>query len=400
MKPYIVLLFSYLILLAACGTQKEHEGHKHETVTQYYTCSMDPQVIETKPGKCPICKMDLTPISADQLHTDGIKLSEQQEQLANIKTTQVKFDYVDNHVYATGIVKENENTTYLINARLQGRVEKLRVKTNGYFIKKGEVLYELYSEELNSTQRELIFAWKKWQEKPEDVLLVSMVKAAEQKLELWGVSSRQIQRIQKATDVLTPFPIESPFSGFVKNNGLTEGANIMAGDVLFELSNYTSLWVDAQFYPNETMAIQEGNVVDIEIEGNEKALLQGKVIQVLPQVSSNSMVNMVRILIEPNSAYIQPGMQANVYWHQTSEKALVIPVSAILRDSQGASVWVKNKDGKYESRMIHLSAISGTNASVHHGLIEGEKVVTSGAYLLQSEYVFKKGINPMAGHDM
>ncbi|MBY0425044.1 MAG: efflux RND transporter periplasmic adaptor subunit [Cytophagales bacterium] len=388
------------MILISCSKKTEHSEHgEKDSSKTYYTCSMDPQIMESKPGKCPICRMDLTPVSREQMQSNGIKLSEQQEKLANIQTMPIGYDYVDSKIFATGVVKENENNITFISTRVDGRIDKLNYKTNGVYINKGDIVYEIYSEMLASTQSELINAYKLLQEKPNDVALQSIINAANSKLKLWGISKRQIEQIKNQKEPTIPFPIESPSSGYINNIAITQGAIVMEGQSLIELTEYKTLWVDAQFYPNETININKGNMVDVMVVGASTNSLKGKVIQILPQVSSNSTVNIVRILIVPDSPHIKPGMQANIYWHKSNEKTLVVPTNAVLRDSKGATVWIKNK-GIYESKMVHLGELSGDKASILHGLNEGDTVVISGSYLLQSEYIFKKGNNPLEGHDM
>lgn len=392
-------IFIVMLFLISCETKNSHTGDQKDSSSDvYYTCSMDPQVVESKPGKCPICKMELTPVKKS--NSKGIKLSIQQEKLANIQTAKVAYGYVDSKIYATGTIKENEQNITFINARIDGRIDKLNYKTTGNYINKGDIVYEVYSEMLAATQSELINAYKKLEQNPSDLALQSIVRAATSKLELWGLSRRQIERIKHQTKPSIPFPIESPYSGYINKINITEGSIVMEGTPLIELIEYKTLWVEAQFYPNETVNITNGNLVEVMVEGLSGDAIEGKVIQVLPQVSSGSAINIVRILITPNSSFIKPGMQANIYWHKSTEKTLVIPTNALIRDSKGATIWFKNKEGEYESKMVHLGEISGNRASVLHGLNEGDSVVVSGAYLLQSEYIFKKGNNPMQGHDM
>lgn len=393
MKNYILFI---LTLLLSCESKTKHTNHSdHDSL--YYTCSMDPQVLEKKPGKCPICKMELTPIKIS--NSKGLKLREQQERLANIKTTSVGYDYIDSKICATGVVKENENNTIFINARMEGRIDQLNFKTNGAYIKKGDIVYEIYSEMLASTQSELINATKKLQDNPKDLAMQTILEAAIKKLELWGISKKQIEKVKKQNKPSIPFPIESPSSGFINKINITEGAIVMEGSPLIELTTYKNLWVDAEFYSTETSMIRKGSLVDVKIEGTHDHLIEGKVIEILPQVSSGTAVTIVRIVIVPDLPNLQPGMQANIYWHHSNEKALIVPTNAVLRDSEGVVVWVK-KDGVYESKMVHLGEVSGDRASIIHGLNEGDTVVISGSYLLQSEYILKKGGVHKEGHNM
>ena len=399
---YIIPIIFCLLLLAGCTGKKEHQ---HETVDAkghkvFYTCSMDPQVMENKPGKCPICHMDLTPISVDQIQTNGVKLSDEQVILANIKTQKVAYGFLENKIFATGTVKENQDNVKFVNARIDGRIDKLNIKTNGTTIKKGQILYQIYSEMLAATQSEYIQTWKLLSKDPNDPLLKTIQKTAASKLQLWGLTETQIEQLKLIEKPRIPYPILSPVSGIVKSVKISEGSTVMEGDPLFELTEYNSLWVEAQFYPNETEQINEGNTVNVYVEGNDRAAITGKIIQVLPQVSASSTVNIVRILINPKGDDIRPGMQANVAWNNKGTRSIVIPSSAILREEKGNTVWIKNKDKVYEPVMVEVYKVSGKRAEILHGLKEGDEIVISGAYLLQSEYVFKKGHDPMAGHKM
>lgn len=384
-----------MMILFACENKTSHADHTHGD-SIYYTCSMDPQVMEKKPGKCPICKMELTPVKMS--NSKGIKLSAQQEKLANIKTLTAEYDYIDNKIYATGIVKEDENKTIFINARMDGRIDQLNFKTKGEYIKKGAIIYKIYSEMLASTQSELIHANKRLKDDPNDITYRSIMEAAINKLKLWGISERQIEAIKNQSKPVIPYPIESPYSGYINNINITEGAMVMEGTPLVELRDYKTLWVEAEFYSSEISKIKKGSTVEVVVEGIQNHIIEGKVIEVLPQVSSGSTVTIVRIHIKPD-VQVKPGMQAYVYWHESNDKSLVIPSNAVIRDSQGATVWVK-KSGIYESKKVHIGEVTGNRVSIIHGLNEGDTIVISGSYLLQSEFILKKGGIPMEGHHM
>ena len=393
----------YTIILAlwlSCQNKDNHEGHDKDGPKVYYTCSMDPQVMETKPGKCPICKMELTPITLDQIQSNGIKLSDEQIRLANIKTKIISFGYIDEQVFAIGTVKENENNIHFINSRIDGRIDRLNFKTKGASINKGQVIYEIYSEMLASTQSEFINNWKLLAQNPNNILLKNIYQTVYNKLLLWGISNSQIEKLKSLDKPLIPFPIISQVSGVIRTVRISEGNTVMEGQPLFELTEYKSFWVDAQFYQNETVQIHSGKTVEVFVEGMAEEPLIGSVVQILPQVSPSSTINIVRIIITPTNSFVRPGMQANVAWHKEGEKSLIIPSNAILREASGNTVWIKNKQGIYEPKMVHIGDISGSRVEILHGIEDGDEVVVSGAYLLQSEFIFKKGNNPMAGHDM
>jgi len=393
-----LLIFCFTLILFSCEKKTETDTQHVHHSNIYYTCSMDPQVLEHKPGKCPICHMDLTPISLEQMQGNTIKLSAEQALLANIQTKVVGFDNIENQIYATGIVKENQNNIIFVNARVDGRIDKLFIKTNGISIQKGQILYEIYSEMLAATQSEFITNWKLLSKQPDDILLKNIYQNSFHKLVLWGITPAQIEQLKLQDKPPIPYPIVSPAAGVVKAVKISEGNTVMEGQSLFELTTYTSLWVDAQFYSNEMDESNIGKTVYLSFE-NEKST-KGEIIEVLPQVSPSSTVTIVRIAFQNTNNEIRPGMQANILWNTKSDKSLTIPINAVLQDANETTVWVKNTDGSYEAKMVHVGKKTHTTAEILHGLKAGDEVVISGAYLLQSEFIFKKGMNPMAGHDM
>lgn len=395
MKKLFMLCFS--ILLFAC--EKKTESHNHAADT-YYTCSMDPQVIEHKPGKCPICHMELTPVSAKQLQGKSIRLSNEQILLANIQTKIVGFDNIDNRIYTTGIVSENENNASTINARVDGRIDKLFIKTNGITVQKGQVLFEMYSEMLTAAQSEFITNWKLLANQPNDMLLKNIHLNLINKLTLWGVTHTQIEQLKLQEKPRIPFPVTSPVSGIIKSVSISEGNTVMEGQALFEITSYNTLWVDAQFYSNEIDKNSIGKIVYLSFENGNKKITEGEIIEILPQLAPSSTITIVRIFFRNSDPEKVPGMQVNIMWHAKADESLIVPVNAVLQDAADHTVWVKNTDGSYEAKMVHIGKTTNTTAEILHGLKAGDEIVISGAYLLQSEFIFKKGVNPMAGHDM
>jgi len=362
---------------------------------------MDPQVMETKPGKCPICHMDLTPISLEQMQGNTIKLSNEQTLLANIQTKVIGFDNIKNQIYATGVVKENENSIQYINARIEGRIEKMFIKTTGVSVKKGQLLYKIYSEMLAATQSEFITNWKLIEQNPNDVLSKRIYQNSLNKLVLWGLSPSQIEQLKTQVKPPIPYPVLSTATGIINKINISEGSTVMEGQNLFGLVDYTTLWVDAEFYANEVQSTNIGDMVQLRFDGQQtKHTVTGKIIEIIPQVSPSSTVTLARIAFDNPSYSIQPGMQATITFQKESNKSILVPTNAVLKGAKENTVWVKNSDGSYEPKMVHIGTSNSSLTEILHGLNTGDEVVVSGSYLLQSEFIFKKGINPMAGHDM
>jgi Cu(I)/Ag(I) efflux system membrane fusion protein len=396
---YIAIVFISILLFSCMHEEKKETAHTH-AITTYYTCSMDPQVLEPKPGKCPICHMELTPISLEQMQGNTIKLSAEQTLLANIQTKVIGFDQIENQIYATGIVKENENSIQYVNARVEGRIEKLFFKTTGVPVKKGQILYEIYSEMLTATQSEFITNWKLLEKNPTDALLKHIYQNALNKLLLWGLTQNQIEQLKVRNKPLMSYPIVSTATGIISKINISEGTTVMEGQNLFQFVDYTTLWIDAEFYATEVQKNDIGTIVQIRFDGQQVKNITGRIIEILPQVSPSSTVTIARIEFKNSLSTIQPGMQVNIIFQKDNVKSILVPTNAVLKGSKENTVWIKNNDGSYEAKMVHVGAMNSSTTEILHGLKAGDEVVISGSYLLQSEYIFKKGLNPMTGHDM
>ncbi|MBY0425626.1 MAG: efflux RND transporter periplasmic adaptor subunit, partial [Cytophagales bacterium] len=369
----------------------------------FYSCSMDPQVMEKKPGKCPICKMDLTKITIDKnAKQNSLKLSDEQVELANIKTMTVQEEELGRQKTLNAQLVINENKRFKISSRVGGRIERLYVKNSGEVIKEGTLIYELYSEELLAAQKEYLVALEKTRQlSNSDLDYNQIMEGAKNKLLLWGMSESQVKALETKETTFSNFiQIYSKQAGVVTSVNVKEGDYVMDGDALFEIADLSSLWVEAQIYSTEVGQLNSNDPVSITIEGFPEKKWNSRVSFAAPQLEVQSKINLIRAEIPNPNRELKPGMQANVHLKENTTKAIAIPLNAVLQDSKGATVWIKKKDGSYESRMVVTGIESNDKIEIRSGIEIGEEVVISGAYLLNSEYVFKKGMNPMDGHGM
>lgn len=359
---------------------------------EYYTCSMDPQVMENKSGNCPICHMKLIKVMKNNLKTGQIRLSAQQIKLANITYDTVAIHEFAKEITLTGKVTVDPTLSDAISARVQGRIEKLEVKNNGEFIPKGHLLYEIVSEELNSLQAEYLLTFQS------PTPLDGFREAAKRKMLLYGMSEVQINQLKQTKKVFESIPVYSPIEGIATEVSVTEGSYVTAGATLFRFTSLQSLWVDAQVYLPYVQYIKIGMEANFSIPAAREKLFSGTVIFTAPEVQSPQRFLLARFRITNPSEQIKPGMLTNISIETEKKKAITVPVEAIIQDSKGANVWVRNNDGVFENRMVTVGMQNSRQIEITDGLDEGDIVVVTGAYLLNSEYVFKKGANPMEGH--
>ena len=386
----VMAFVSSLQLFTSCSLKKNNTGSI--AADEYYTCSMDPQVIENHEGTCPICHMMLIKVKKNTLKPGQIKLSAQQMKLANISYDTLRVHELVKEINLTGIVTVDQNLSSAISAKIQGRIEKLAVKNVGDYISKGQLLYEIYSEDLSSAQQEYIFSIQN------SIHSLNFAEKAKNKLLLYGMKESQIEFIKKSKKILQTVPVYSEVEGFVNEISVSEGNYVSLGETLFRFAALNSLWVEAQVYLSYLPYLEIGTEANFSIPAASEKYFAGKVIFIDPQVQSPQRYVLARFLILDPSQQIKPGMLANIRLQTENRKSLVLPIDAIIQDSNGANVWVRNKDGVFENKMVTVGMQNSGHIEIIDGIKEGDVVVVSGAYLLNSEYIFKKGANPMESH--
>ncbi len=386
---FLLMIISSLLILSSC----KHKDSQADMAgpDEYYTCSMDPQVIENHAGNCPICHMKLIKVNKNMLKAGQIQLSNQQIQLANITFDTLWMQELAKEVTLTGRITIDENLSDAISSRVGGRIVKLFVKNAGEYVSKGQLLLEMYSEDLNSAQHDYVFSLQN------NSTSENLVDAAKSRLLLYGMNESQIDQIKSTKQILEIVPVYALTDGFVSEMSLSEGDYVSTGTVLFRLASLNSLWVEAQVYLPYLPYLKIGTEAKFSIPAVGEKLFSGKVIFIDPQIQSPERFVLARFQISNPSQQIKPGMLANISLQVEKKEALVLPSSGIIQDSKGTNVWIRNSDGVFEYRMVTVGMQNSRQVEITDGLVQGDIVVITGSYLLNSEYVFKKGTNPMEG---
>lgn len=396
-----ILIFILGILLFASCKSKKIVAPQNPDV--YYTCSMDPQVIEYKPGKCPICHMELTVAKkSNGENKDEILLSEQQIQLGNIHSDTIRNGSIGDQVVLTATLNFDQVKAMSVSSRVIGRVEKLYFKNIGDYIKKGAALYDLYSEELNNAKQEYLLALeqKKTFANEASIDFDQLLRSAKNKLLLWGMSELQITELgtlKKATPATTFY---STAGGYITQLDIREGDYVMEGGTIVKLADLSTLWAEAQVYTSQLAEINNNSIATVQLPGFEGKEIKGRIEFINPEINPDTRINLIRVSIPNSGNQLKPGMPAYVILKSPQRKTLTLPIDAVIRDGKGATVWVRTGTHSFKNKMVTVGLESDDRIEIKSGLNPGDVVVISGAYLLQSEYIFKKGANPMSGHDM
>ena len=395
------LLLISICLLALVACQNQVETPQDPDI--YYTCSMDPQVVAYKPGKCPICKMDLTPVKKKTgENKDEIELSDQQIQLGNIQTDTIRNGSIDDHLLLTATLNFDQTKSSSASSRVSGRVEKLYFKNIGDYVKKGAPLYDLYSEELNNAKQEywLVLEQRKEFASETTIDFEQLLQSAKNKLLLWGLTEGQIQHLAKQKKTTTTTTFYSPASGYLTNLEIQEGDYIQEGSTVIKLADLSTLWAEAQVYTTQLAALDRNSVATVQLPDLDDREIPGKIEFINPEINPDTRINLIRVSIPNPGNQLKPGMPAYVLLKSPARKSLSLPIDAVIRDGKGATVWIQTAEHTFKNLMVQTGLESDDRIEITSGLKSGDVVVIAGAYLLQSEYIFKKGANPMEGHDM
>ncbi|MBD1366543.1 efflux RND transporter periplasmic adaptor subunit [Mucilaginibacter sp. ZT4R22] len=395
---YIILLFA--VFFAACN--KKPKPIVDQQNKAYYTCSMHPQVHEDHDGNCPICGMKLIRVElTDAASANTITLNATQLLLAGIQTDTIREENTGIEKTLSGTVTTNENTSAEFSARLPGRVQQLFVRAVGEKVTIGQPVYSLYSEDLQEAEKEYLLA--KQQQKVlhnPDIDYNQLISAAENKLKLWGLSVSQIKSLAATQKVAATTTILSNVTGTVSDIAVHEGDYVTEGMTVLKTQGLNNLWVEAQLYASEAENYKENALVNVSFPDLGGQIIKGKVEFINPELSEASKVDLIRISIPNPQGLIRPGMQAYIALSGGNNRSLAVSASAILTNSNGSVVWVKNTNGSFSPRMIKTGAGNQNYLPILSGVSAGDVVVTIGAYLLNSEAIFKKGSDQMDGMKM
>ncbi|MCG2810236.1 MAG: efflux RND transporter periplasmic adaptor subunit [Candidatus Aminicenantes bacterium] len=440
----IVALFAAfsLGLLINGGTEPGRPAHQHadseEQATnkvQIWTCSMHPQIKQPNPGKCPICGMDLIPVSDSgdsQVGKQELKLSENAMKLAGIQTAIVQRRYATTEVRLAGKVAFDETRLKYIAAWVPGRIDHLYVDFTGAEVKKGEHLVDLYSPELNTAQQELIEAKK---------TPLKNLDAVREKLRLWGLTHGQIKEMEESEKTKDHLTIFSPISGIVVQKNATEGMYVQTGSRIYTIADLSFVWIELDAYESDLSWIRYGQAVEFEAEAYPGERFAGKIAFIDPVLDPATRTVKVRVNVANSRGRLKPEMFVRAFirsklssggkvldedlmgkWispmhpeivkdrpgkcdicgmplvraeklgylaskNKNTETPLVIPASAPLLTGTRAVVYlaVSGKKGIFAARQVSLGPRAGDDYIVSSGLSEGEEIVVNGAFKIDSD---------------
>jgi membrane fusion protein, copper/silver efflux system len=377
---------------SSVSAQKDeiHEGHDHtKEAHTIWTCSMHPQIKQDEPGLCPICAMDLIPLTTSKsggsnVDPNEIVITESAAKLADIQTDMVSIGVPEKVIYMQGKVQTDERRISELSARFGGRIEKLFVNFTGQTVRKGEKLATIYSPELVTAQRELLEAMASKDIRP------SLYAASRNKLKLWNLSIKQIDDIEKKGEPITYFEVYSPISGTVTMRHVSIGDYVKEGMPLFEVIDLTRLWVMFDAYEIDLPWIKTGDKMDFTINALPGKNFTSNVTYIDPIINAKTRVAKVRVELSNENNKLKPEMFANGVLKSRfaeNKNEILIPRTSVLWTGKRAVVYVKvtERDSPtFLYREIVLGPEAGNFYVVKSGLKEGEVIAVNGVFKIDA----------------
>ncbi|CAN5179158.1 efflux RND transporter periplasmic adaptor subunit [soil metagenome] len=394
----LIIIAVIVFFLFGCKEKKKSASEDHD---YYYTCSMHPQIMAEKPGKCPICHMDLIKVSkVKSPASNEMQLSNEQIQLANIRVDTIKSSTIGNETVLPATINFNERLITTVSARLTGRIEKLNFRNIGDYVSKGAAVYDLYSEELNSAKQEFVLLIQKRKSLGNNLInFDQLIESARTKLILWGMTRVQVYELERTNKTSFTTRFYSTANGYITSINVLQGDYVNGGQSIMRLANTSSLWAEAQVYTSQATQINYSGKVIVELPEIGKEV-EGKIEFLNPEVNPQSRINLLRVSIPNNGNLIKPGMSGFIKMNNNNKTAITLPIDAVIRSQNMSMVWVKTGDNRFSYRVVSTGIESGDRIEIINGLKQGDVVVVSGAYLLDSEFRLRNGGNTMGGHDM
>ena len=411
--PLLVLLLAF----AAGGGwflwQNQRTGksaaEKAIEVKQLYTCSMHPFIIREKPGLCPICGMELikkidsaasgaAQTAAEKQQSDmaaHVSLSSTQRVMANVAIIEATIGTLNKEINAVGIVQYDQSRQARVTAWAAGRIDKLHVSSVGAMVSKEMPVAELYSPDLVAAQQEYLLAIRSREQlknSPFPSIAQNgegLVSSARERLKLLGVRESQIAALQKSGRPSVRLVIYSPFSGIVIEKMVQQGQYVNTGEVLFNIADLSTVWVELELYENEFPNIHIGQQVDVRSQSFPEKVFIGRIAFIYPFLDPKTRTVKARVQMANPGLKLKPDMFVNASIRIPLESTIVIPLSAVIDTGKRQVVWVESSPGMFEPREVQVGQKNNDNIQILSGINPGDKVAVSGAYLIDSESQLK-----------
>jgi len=403
----IILGLSFFALAACQGEMQDAQmGHDHaamqagqsktsqvqspEQVAQTYTCPMHPHYISTDPdGTCPICGMDLVPVTSGTAQDNAVSVSPDMIQTMGIRTSPVTAYNFNNSLRAYGTVEPNTRLESMAASRLEGWISGLTVRAEGDVVRRGQRLYFIYAPDLIAAQKDYLASLR--------IGNTRRIEAVTQRLKSVGLQDSLIERLTETQELIDRVPVYSEGYGVVTELMVRDGDYLKPGDPVVRLQRYDKVWVIASIPESDLSNMSEGLTATLDFETLPNDPVQGRVDYIYPTINAETRTARVRIGLDNDDGKLKPGAYADIRFERDNDEkttsALAVPSQAILRDSRGSHVILALGDGRFEPKAVRTGRNANGRVEILSGLSAGDVIVSSGQFMLDSEASLRSGFS-------
>ena len=371
----------------SCGGSTAQETEEGDAV---WTCSMDPQVKQPKPGKCPKCGMDLIKMEkgmtpSSDIDPDAVMFSDEALALANVETIVVGSASADKEIRLFGKIEPDQRMQQSQSAYVAGRIERLTISAVGDVVSKGQTLAVIYSPELYTAEQELVSALNATSN------LSPLVDAAVEKLRLLNIPQSQIDEVIKNKKVSPYVELKANTNGTVVKKQVEQGDYVKQGQPLLQIANLGHVWAVFQAYESDLPFIHKGQQVQFTAEALPGEAFTGRVTFIDPVLNGKTRTAGIRVEMANGSGRFKPEMllvgNVAASMQHYADEGVIIPKSAVLWTGKRSVVYVKDdveEQPTFLLRQITLGPSLPDGYVVLDGLAEGEEIVTNGAFAIDA----------------
>lgn len=360
----------------------------------FYRSPMNPQVTSPVPAKDPM-GMDYVAVYADDGESEvagTVEINPVVQNNIGLRTATATREILSRTIRTVGRVDYDEEKMFRLHPKVDGWIKDIRVDKTGQAVEADEVLLEIYSPKLVSTQQEYLLALQNYESLKDNQIedirrgAIALVSSSRDRLSLLDVPEHQIKALEESGIVRESLHIHSPVAGTVLHIGARQGQYVTPGSELYQIVDLSTVWVYADIYEYELPWVDEGDLVEMTLTSLPGQVLTGTVSYIFPYAESKTRTTKVRIIFENPKMVLRPEMFADITIRsQNTAEVVVVPAEAIIRSGHYNQIFVMKGEGVFEPRRVELGVESGGKIAVLEGIQPGEEVVVSAQFLIDSE---------------
>jgi len=348
----------------------------------YWHDPMYPQQKFDKPGKSPFMNMDLVPVYADDRGNEtGVAVSARVRQSLGVRTATAEVAELRQDMQAVGYVQADERRMARAEVRAAGWIEKLHVRAVNDPVRAGQTLADIYSPELHAAQEEYLLARRMAKQNAADEPLAQ---SARRRMEALGISEPDIGKIDNSGQASRRIALLAPISGVVSELGVREGAMLQAGTAAFTITDLSSVWIQVEVPEAQAAMLRQGQKADARVQTLPGKTYEGRIDYIYPDLNPQTRTVKARIALANPGLALKPGMFAQVSLGAVARKALTVPAEAVIHTGTRSVVVVADGE-RFKPATVKTGTETDGRIEILSGLKEGERVVASGQFLIDSE---------------